>query len=236
MDVRSRIWHTLHRLGYDIKRPPSRQTVRLLKHFGVDCVIDVGANDGGFASEIRAYGYGGRIVSFEPLNEPFNSLREKASADGHWEAMQYAVGDEKREITINVAGNNGASSSVLPMLDSCLEAAPHVRYVGVEKVNQDRLDRLLRPETMPNRSFLKVDVQGYEHAVLDGATDLFAGGVIVGMQLELSLVPLYAGAMTYREGFDRAESLGMTLVRVDPIFDDPKSGQTLQVDAVFFAM
>jgi hypothetical protein len=81
---------------------------------------------------------------------------------------------------------------------------------------------------------LKIDVQGYEGAVLDGASSLFADGSIVGLQLELSLVPLYGGAMTYREGLDRAESLGMTLMGLDPVFADPKSGQLLQADSVFF--
>jgi hypothetical protein len=41
--------------------------------------------------------------------------------------------------------------------------------------------------------------------------------------------------MTYREGLDRAESLGMTLMGLDPVFADPATGQLLQVDAVFFA-
>ena len=85
-----------------------------------------------------------------------------------------------------------------------------------------------------SRTFLKVDVQGYERAVLDGASQLLANSDIIGLQLELSLVPLYGGAMTYRDGLDFAESLGMTLKGLDPVFSDPKSGQLLQADAVFF--
>jgi FkbM family methyltransferase len=227
----------LHHFGYEIVRPFS-QTVKLLESRRVNCVVDVGANDGGFATAIRRHGYAGRIISFEPLREPFKSLRKKAISDGNWETVQCAVGDAKREVTINVSGNKGQSSSALPMLEAHINAAPHARYIGTETVNQERLDSLLpqlgvRPDS---RTFLKVDVQGYERAVLDGASNLFADGAIIGLQLELSLVPLYGGAMTYREGLDRAESLGMTLVRLDPIFDDPKSGQTLQVDAVFFTL
>lgn len=109
--------------------------------------------------------------------------------------------------------------------------------MGTETVEQNRLDELLPslgidPE---RRIYLKVDVQGYERAVLDGAAELFRSGAVVGLQLELSLVPLYEGAMTYREGLDRAEALGMTLMGLDPVFADPKSGQLLQADAVFFA-
>ena len=119
----------------------------------------------------------------------------------------------------------------------CTAKPNAVRYVGTETIRQERLDALL-PRfglTSSSRTFLKVDVQGYERAVLDGASGLFADGSIIGLQLELSLVPLYDGAMTFREGLERANNLGMTLMRLDPMFDDPTSGQTLQVDAVFIA-
>ncbi|WP_208300511.1 FkbM family methyltransferase [Mycobacterium sp. DL592] len=210
--------------------------MKLLHHHRIDTVIDVGANDGGFANDVRRLGYTGRIVSIEPLHEPFNVLRRKASADGKWDVIRCAVGDVDREVTINVSGNAGLSSSVLPMLKVHTEAAPESRYVGTETVTERRLDRLVAElDALPDsRTFLKVDVQGYERAVLDGASGLFSLGAIVGLQLELSLVPLYAGSMTYREVLDRAEGLGMTLMGLDPVFSDPTSGQLLQADAVFF--
>ena len=230
----------VQRFGVDVVRYPLHdplvRTVKLLEHHRVTCVVDVGANDGGFAAAIRGLGYTGRIISFEPLQGPFESLRRKAISDDNWSVTQCAVGDAKGEVTINVSGNAGLSSSVLPMLESHTDVAPNSRYVGAETVRQERLDALL-PElgVNPNiRTFLKVDVQGYENAVLDGASGLFSNNAVVGLQLELSLVPLYAGAMTYREGLDRAESLGMTLMGLDPVFADPESGQLLQADAVFF--
>jgi FkbM family methyltransferase len=213
------------------------RTVRLLEYHRVNCVVDVGANDGGFATAIRGLGYSGRIISFEPLIEPFESLRRQASEDGNWEALQFAVGDTNSEVTINISGNAGQSSSVLPMLEAHTDVAPNSRYVGTERVVQQRLDGILPQLGIGpgSRTFLKVDVQGYERSVLDGASGLFADSLIVGLQLELSLLPLYGGAMTYREAMDRAEGLGMTLMGLDPVFADPKSGQLLQADAVYFA-
>lgn len=211
--------------------------VQLLAHFGIDCVIDVGANSGGFASTIRSVGYPGRIVSLEPLSGPFELLAAQAAKDPDWEALRVAAGDEDGEITINIAGNAGASSSVLAMLDTHADAAPESRYVGTEEVPQRRLDGLL-PEIgidSAHPAFLKLDVQGYEAAVLDGAAELFGAGAIKGLQMELSLVPLYAGAITYTDGLDRAERLGMSLMGLLPGFSDPRSGRLLQVDAVFFA-
>lgn len=240
MSWKHELRQVFRRFGVDVVRYPLHEplvrTVRLLEHHRVDCVVDVGANDGGFAAAIRGLGYTGRILSFEPLKGPFETLNRKAISDGNWRAMQCAIGDATGDVTINVSGNAGLSSSVLPMLESHTHIAPNSRYVGTETVRQERLDVLL-PElgVNPNiRTLLKVDVQGYEKAVLDGASGLFANSAIVGLQLELSLVPLYDGAMTYREGLDRAEDLGMTLMGLDPVFADPESGQLLQADAVFF--
>lgn len=227
--------------GLDIVRfplhDPLARTVQLLQHHSVNCVVDVGANDGGFASSIRGLGYNGRIISFEPLTKPFTSLNMKAARDSSWEAFRYAVGDTTGEVVINVSGNSGLSSSVLPMLHAHTDVAPESRYVSTETVPQARLDTLLAgiEPCADVRVFLKVDVQGYEKAVLDGAAGLFAAGLIVGMQLEMSLTPLYEGGMTYREVLDHADGLGMEIMGLDPVFADPKSGRLLQADAVFFA-
>lgn len=240
MSVKQELRNLAQRFGFDIVRyplaSPLARTVRLLSRFGVDCVVDVGANDGGFASGIRRLGYGGRIISFEPLQAPYDQLRRKASADGNWEALQYAVGGSGGEVQINVSGNAGLSSSVLPMLEAHTNVAPQSRYVRTETVRQECLDVLLGDLGVGSgvRTFLKLDVQGYEREVLQGASRLLDSGAIVGMQLELSLVPLYSGAMSYREALDFADGLGMDLMGLDPVFADPDSGRLLQVDAVFF--
>lgn len=241
MRLKHELRHFVQRFGVDVVRyplhDPMARVVQLLNYHRIGCVVDVGANDGGYATTIRGLGYSDRIISFEPLQRPFEALRRKAAGDPNWDVLQCAVGDAQTEVTINVAGNAGLSSSVLPMLESHTAVAPESRYIGTETVEQHRLDALLPSFGMgpERRIYLKVDVQGYERAVLDGATELFKTGAIVGLQLELSLVPLYDGAMTYREGLDRAEALGMTLMGLDPVFSDPESGQLLQADAVFFA-
>lgn len=228
------------RLGLDLVRFPGHdplaRTVQLLNYYDVNCVIDVGANDGGFATSIRGAGYKGRIVSFEPLTKPFTSLSRTAARDANWDVFQYAIGANKDTITINISGNSGLSSSILPMLDTHSTAAPNSRYVDSETVDQESLDSLI-PKlgvSATDRTFLKVDVQGYEAAVLDGAPNLLASTGNAGLQLELSLVPLYEGGMTYREGLDRAEALGMSLMGLSPVFTDPVSGRLLQFDAIFF--
>ncbi|WP_181802885.1 FkbM family methyltransferase [Streptomyces shenzhenensis] len=226
------------RLGIDVTRfpecTPSHRLVRLLRLFDIDVVLDVGANGGQYASKLRRFGYRGRIVSFEPLHRPLEELRRKADADPSWTVFPYALGAESATITVNVAGNEGMSSSVLPMLDRCTDACPQARYVGRQEAEQRRLDEVWPLAVRPyERVFLKLDVQGYEGAVLRGAGERIEK--CSGLQMEVSCVPLYENGLLADEALTLAQrQYGMTLMAVVPEFTDPETGQMLQFDAVFF--
>ncbi|SDL82767.1 FkbM family methyltransferase [Streptomyces wuyuanensis] len=237
MTLLHRARKAVQRFGFDVNRFPEcsydYRTVRLLRHSGADVVLDVGANRGQYGHNLRRFGYRGRIVSFEPLRGPFEALRRRAAADPLWTVFPYAVGDERTSVTLNVAGNSGLSSSVLPMLPRHAEACPDSRYVGRQEAEQYRLDdlwpQLAEPE---DRVFVKLDVQGYEEAVLRGAEDLARR--CCGLQLEASCVPLYEGGPLLHQVMDTAQRrYGLTLMAVVPGFTDRRTGQMLQCDVVF---
>lgn len=235
MALRSAVREGLHRCGVDIIRYPGRlpgaRRVQLLDHYGVTVVIDVGANDGGYARELREFGYTGRIVSFEPLGDAYDHLSEAASRDDRWTAIQSAVGDTTGRVVMNVAGNS-TSSSVLPMLETHEKSAPTSRYVGTEDVPIVRLDDVWGDHTATSDvTFLKVDTQGFERQVLDGALRSLSSSV--GVQLEMSFVPLYEGAMLFQEAMERLTTTTFELVSLEPGFSDPSSGRMLQADGVF---
>ena len=85
MRITQEIRRLAHRFGVDVVRYPLHdrlaRTVKLLRHHDISCVVDVGANDGGFAAAIRGHGYTGRIISFEPLQQPYTALRRRAAAE-----------------------------------------------------------------------------------------------------------------------------------------------------------
>jgi FkbM family methyltransferase len=236
--LRRRIRMAARKVGVDLvpypEYDPLWRVAQVLKQARVDLVLDVGANDGGYASTIRSIGYEGRVISFEPLSEPYRRLTERAAGDDSWSCMQYAIGASTESVEINIAGNAGASSSVLPMLDKHVRAEPTSAYVGVETVPMRPLDRILEDAAVADdRIFLKIDVQGFEGAVLDGANDLLQSARLLGLQMELSFTPMYEGGMTWQEGFARAEKAGLVLAGILPGFSDPVSGQMYQADAVF---
>ena len=82
-------------------------------------------------------------------------------------------------------------------------------------------------------TFLKIDVQGFEKHVLAGSKST-VNDRCVGMQLELSFLPLYDGGMLIREALDLVYSLGFTPTGLLPSFTDPRNGRMLQADGTFF--
>jgi FkbM family methyltransferase len=228
----------IRRFGFDLcrYRPEASDDAKfmaMLATHRVNLILDVGANMGQFGRQTRNAGYGGRIVSFEPLASARKELALACKNDPLWElAPQSAVGSEDGEVEIYVAGNS-VSSSVLNMLDSHAIAAPESVYVGSEKVPLRRLDTLaLDYLHLDSVLFIKIDTQGYEDRVLQGAPNLLTRAV--GLQVELSLVPLYEGQRLYDEMIAQLRALDFVLWGMTPAFVDPKSGRLLQVDATFF--
>lgn len=237
MSVKSRARVLVQQLGVDVRRFPSERLEfsrnQLLGHHKIDLVLDVGANEGQYGSQLREFGYKGRLVSFEPLPQAWKVLESRARPDVRWETHQCALGNRRDRVMINVAANGGKSSSVLPMLDRHIEGAPDATYIDAVEVEQYRLDEIELPHLRStDRALLKVDVQGYEQRVLEGAGDLLDR--LVGIQLELSLVPLYEGGALFTEILHLLTPLGFQLEWLAPGFADRTTGQMLQADGLFF--
>lgn len=228
----------LHTAGFELRRHttlanPAYQLLLGLNRFQVNLVFDVGSNAGQFARELREIGYEREIISFEPLSDAYGNLLKDAAKDANWHVHERtAVGDYDGEIEINIAGNS-VSSSVLPMMEAHSSAAKNSAYIGTERVPICRLDSVA-PEYLATAShyFVKIDTQGYESQVLDGAAKTLGGAR--GVLCELSLVSLYEGQQLWLEMIDRIESEGFVLWSLLKGFTDPRDGRTLQLNAVFF--
>ncbi len=135
---------------------------------------------------------GGAYRLLEPQRAAFERLAAAATRDASWECRPAAVGARDGRVVLHVAGNS-SSSSRSPMTEQHLASAPESRYVDKEEVDIVRLDSVA-PHLMSATDivFLKADVQGAELDVLQGAAQVLKQTAVV--EVELSLVPLYAGA------------------------------------------
>ncbi len=215
--------------GYDIVRFTRMQ---LIEHQRIGVVLDVGANTGQFAKQIQRLGYRGRIVSFEPVAAAAALLQASAAKNPLWEVHQLALGDVDQTVSMNVS-KNLVSSSILQQRPALGDADPTSRFFGTEIVKVATLDGLFDDLVREGeRVLLKIDTQGYERQVLQGAESTLPR--IVGLHLEVSLIELYEGEFLLLEAMQFLEQLGYHLASLEPSLPDPSSGQLLQVDLTLF--
>jgi FkbM family methyltransferase len=200
----------------------------------VELTLDVGAHAGEYGRGLRACGYRGQIVSFEPVRRQFERLTAAAAGDDAWECQNRAAGARAETATINVSGNDGFSSSLLAMKRAHEQAVGESRYEGTETIEVVSLDEALadRMQAQP-RSYLKIDTQGYEHQVLAGTARTLQHCLAV--ELELSLTPLYEGQLLIGEMIELMRGHGFHPTHLEQEFTDPHSGELLQVNGLFQA-
>ncbi|MDB6118656.1 MAG: hypothetical protein JWO08_2437 [Verrucomicrobiaceae bacterium] len=226
--VTESIQQWLRHRGREVVRWPLAE--HLVKN-GISMVIDVGASTGGYAAGLRSTGYRGRIVSFEPRQEAFRILSRSSEQDALWEAERLGIGEHPGSATIQIS-SNGDSSSLMPMLEKHLSAAPSVQTIGTEEVIIQTLDevfeRLCKKE---QHVALKIDTQGYEMSVLRSGKSCLSRVKL--LQIELSLVQLYEGQPVIEEVIAYLRTQGFTPIWLMHGFSDPVKRQLLQVDGLF---
>jgi FkbM family methyltransferase len=225
------------RLGYDLTlrkkaRPHEAQLVAVLGRFEISCVLDVGANVGQYAAMLREGGFGGRIVSFEPLADAHATLTKRAAADPRWQvAARVAIGDRDGEAELEVSAESDMSS-ILPQSELLRKISPSSAVLRRERVPMARLESAAQPYLAPeDRIFLKIDTQGFEPQVLAGAGSLMPR--LCGLQLEMSLVPCYEGEVGFRAMLDRLAAAGFEPWLFIPGYFERKLGRQLQLDGIF---
>lgn len=219
----------------DIKKYPAldiRRRKRLLEQFKIDTILDVGANAGQYAEQTFKLGFKGQIFSFEPLNSVYKTLDNKAKKNPSWRTFNFGLAQTNEEIEINVSENT-FSSSILNILPEHVNSAPESRVINKQKIVVKKLDDVYKSiASNQDNVLLKIDVQGYEKNVLDGAEKVL--DKIKGIQIEMSLTELYKGEMLYLEMIQFLEKKGFSLHSLENGFYDEKTGRLLQVDGIFF--
>jgi FkbM family methyltransferase len=203
----------------------------MMRRYDINLVFDVGANNGQYGRHLIRSGFRGRIVSFEPLPSAYQKLRMNRWSFSAWQTESFALGAVDSTATLNVSGNS-QSSSLQAMLPAHVSAAPTAAYVSTCDVSVKRLDSVFDQYYQTgDRCYLKLDVQGHEHSVLEGATGCL--DKMIAVQMELSLQPLYEGAQTWRQAIDSMQDLGFRLMLLTPGFRDCETGEMMQADGVF---
>jgi FkbM family methyltransferase len=225
MSVLKKIKYKLH-LKNDLKR-----RLKIINHCKIDVLFDVGANVGQYAQKMRNLGYNKKIISFEPLKADFEILKRAATKDKHWTVNNYALGHEDTVGFINISGSSD-NSSILNMLPVHSESKAGLSYIAKQEIEIKKLDTIFGSFVeSENKIMLKIDTQGYEKNVIDGAPESLKRISVI--QLEMSLVPLYEGEMLISEMIKYLENKGFQLFSLENGHYNRQTGQLLQADGIF---
>jgi len=155
----------LYFYGHYHERYEADLVQRLLS--GDDVFWDVGANVGYFSLVAgTALNHRGRIIAFEPGKNAYARLAENLALNPYRniQAFPVAVTDQEGEAVLHLAGDIADSSaSLYPAAQA---------QAGQEVCRTVALDHFLREENLPPPDLIKLDAEGAELAVLQGAAGL----------------------------------------------------------------
>ena len=187
----------INKFGFDVVRVKnqhegfSQHLLNVFNTYQIDCVLDVGANAGQYGQFLRRLGYSGWIVSFEPVVNVYEKLRNVIQKDPKWVAYNIALGNVKGDKNLNVYSST-VFSSFLSANEYSKEIWSSLNDCVTESVHVDTLDNIflsIKNKTGAQNFYLKLDTQGYDQCVYGGALDILDD--IRSIQVELSLIHIY---------------------------------------------
>jgi poly(ribitol-phosphate) beta-N-acetylglucosaminyltransferase len=207
----------------------------LLSRYRVDCVIDVGANNGQYGRSLRRQGFTGHIISVEPVPQFAEKVTELAAGDERWTVAQIALGESDGVVPIRV---QRTFSSALPASDYGKKRFATLREFADDEqieVPLRRLDSVLDEWLAPviasgvsqPRVFLKMDTQGLDLQVFGGLGERVRD--IVGMQSEVALLLIYESMPRMPEAIATYEAAGFEISGLYPVTREP-DGRVIEYD------
>lgn len=173
----------------------------LARDFRPNALIDIGANDGAYASFLRDYFRIPLVHAFEPLQQHAAELSERGFI-----VHPVALSDRNGEADFHV-NDYGAASSLLPLTETCIREYPQTARTTSRKVTVARLDDEL-PDP-PQGSLVKIDAQGYELPIIQGGRKVLTAAQFI--LIEMTFVPLYEGQALFNGVHAELDALGFEM-------------------------
>lgn len=152
-------------------------------------LVDVGANVGEFSTLLRAHFPAAAIYAFEPVADTFAQLRDRlAGLDVH--CLNVGLGSKEESVPIyrSARGELNSLASLYPVV---AQSVHQFQDTVVETIRIRTLDSVASEQKLDFVDLLKVDTEGHEYEVLQGARDLIRAqrvGVVLFEFNEMNVV------------------------------------------------
>lgn len=238
-DPKTLVKRLLAHTGFQIMRTSTGETqdrhlLRMFAALAINCVLDVGAHEGDFGRELRRVGYQGHVLSFEPVARNFERLSLAARDDQRWRVFPFALGERSGVADINVFQGSTLHSLLAPSEFGQARFGQKLAIERTEHIEMKRLDAVLESclDGIPlPRLFLKMDTQGYDLAVVEGAGA--ALGRVLGLQTEVAVQPIYQDMRTMLcSTLPELQKRGFGVTGFFPVERDKDGFQVIEFDCV----
>lgn len=224
------------KMGYDVRSTKgshltlAQHLPKVLLSHQISTVIDVGANMGQFATKLRASGFTGRIKSFEPIPVHAQKVAALFAGDKNYEMHHCALGATSGTLELNVYKGSDLSSFLQPSIRSRKYFGSNVALTEKIRVPVCRLDQVKGIIEAGDKVLLKIDTQGYDLKVFEGATNLLPS--IEAVLVECSAIALYEGAPNFIETLSVFVAAGFIPSGFFPICRDGASLALIEFDCL----
>ena len=166
-------------------------------------IFDVGANVGQSINRFSKIFPNSSIHSFEPIKENYLNVKKKFKGKDIY-INNYAVGETICKKNIFVNADTGTSSFYPINKNSkwakirSKEHSMHVEdFSKKEEVNVITLDKYCEENNIKKIDILKIDVQGYEDKVLEGAENMLKKKKINTLEIEINFSNHYENKLSF---------------------------------------
>ena len=200
-----------------------------LLDYKFNTILDIGANEGQFASKMRLFFPQAKICSFEPIQSVYQILTNNFLNDSNFRAYPLGLGDENME-TQFYENESSASSSLLRMKDHTAHFDKALQTKPIS-ITVKRLDEVLANEPLPKPMLVKIDVQGFEDKVIAGGKEILSKADLI--VCEVSFTQLYEGQKLFDDIYATLTALGFSYAGNLEQLHSPANNAVLQADAIF---
>jgi len=189
-----------HELGADAPRGVNvfNDLKKDLPKLRISNIFDVGANIGQSAREFALYCPDAKVHCFEPIGKTFTQLNKNtekfanvhcykiALSATNGDRLMHSVGKSSKNFLLSAEEENGKEKEVLPNGE---ELSSDDKQKNLETVESMTLEQFCHQNDIPHISYLKVDTEGADLEVIQGAEGMISRGQIDIIEVESGMHP-----------------------------------------------
>ncbi len=170
-------------------------------------IFDVGASTGQSIDRFKNLFKNLEIHSFEPIKEDFSILSKKYGDDNKIKLNNFALGEKKEHKTLYINAKSDCSSFYkvnknsewLKIRSEKLKILPENFTVRTQETPVTTIDDYVKLNNIDHIDILKIDTQGSEDKVLEGAKESLKRNIIKNIETEICFSDQYERRHSFYE-------------------------------------